>query len=80
MGYWTIKLGIQMMASTKASKVWFSYSHNNTLANGAVFHSLYWVWLSSGVAHQNVSLLATVHDCETDLLFKAQLDKPRISR
>ena len=32
----------------KASKVWFLYSHNCTLANGAVFHSLCQVWLSSG--------------------------------
>ena len=27
-------------AATKASKVWFSYSCNYTLANGAVFHSV----------------------------------------
>ena len=28
------------LAATKASKVWFSYSHSCTLANGAVFHSV----------------------------------------
>ena len=30
------------------SKIWFLYSHNYTLANGAVFHSVCQVWLSSG--------------------------------
>ena len=36
------------LAATKASKVWFSYSQNCTLANGAVFHSVCQVWSSSG--------------------------------
>ena len=40
----TIKL---TNAATKASKVWFSYSGNCTLADGAVFHSVCQVWLSS---------------------------------
>ena len=35
------------------SKVWFSCSHNCTLANGAFFHSVCQVWLSSG---QNFTL------------------------
>ena len=34
--------------TTKASKVWFSYSHNCTLDNGAVFCSVCPVRLSSG--------------------------------
>ena len=33
-------LAYKWMATTKASKVWFSYSHNCTLANGAVFYSV----------------------------------------
>ena len=41
-------LAYEWLAATKASKVWFSYSHNYTLANGAVFHSVCQVWLSSG--------------------------------
>ena len=40
-------LADKWLAATKASKVWFSYSHNCTLANGAVFHSVCQVWLSS---------------------------------
>ena len=35
------------------SKVWFSCSHNCTLASGAFFHSVCQVWLSSG---QNFTL------------------------
>ena len=41
-------LAYKRLVATKASKVWFSYSHNCTLANGAVFHCIYQVWLSSG--------------------------------
>ena len=33
-------LAYKRLAATKASKVWFSHSHNCTLANGAVFHSV----------------------------------------
>ena len=51
------------LATTKASKVWFSYSHNCTLTNGAVFHAVCQVWLS-WVARQNCSLLAAAYDCE----------------
>ena len=32
-------LSDKRLAATKASKDWFSYSHNYTSANGAVFHS-----------------------------------------
>ena len=38
----------KQVAATKASKVWFSYSHNCTLASGAVFHYVCQVSLSSG--------------------------------
>ena len=55
-------LAYKQLAATKASKVWFSYSYNCTLANGAVFHSV------CPVARLNFSLLATAHDYETDLL------------
>ena len=41
-------LTYKRLAATKASKVWFSYSHNCTLSNGAVLHSVCQVWLSSG--------------------------------
>ena len=47
-GHWTIKLGIQTTDASKASKVWFSYSHNCALSSGAVFHSVCQVCLSSG--------------------------------
>ena len=36
----------ERLAATKASKVWFLYSHNCTLSNGAVFHVVCQVWLS----------------------------------
>ena len=36
------------LATPKASKVWFSYSHTCTLVNGAVFHSVWQDWLCSG--------------------------------
>ena len=42
-------LAYKWLATTKASKVWFSYSHNCTLASGAVFHSVCQVWLPSGL-------------------------------
>ena len=42
------KLAYKCPTTTKASKVWFSYSHDCTSANGAVFHSVCQVWLSSG--------------------------------
>ena len=61
-GVYTIKL---RLTATKASKVWFSYSHNCTLANGIVFHSVCQVWLSS--CPPEFSLLATAPDCETGL-------------
>ena len=35
--------------SNLASKVWFLYSHICTFTNGAVFHSVCQVWLSSGL-------------------------------
>ena len=45
-GQWN--LSDKRLAATKASKVWFSYSHNCTLSSGAIFHSVCQVWLSSG--------------------------------
>ena len=33
-------LAYKRLTAIKTSKVWFSYSHNCTLANGAVFHSV----------------------------------------
>ena len=91
-------LADKRLAATKASKVWFSYSHNCTLASGAVFHSVCQVWLSRGppeyftfsfcawlwnwlVEQSSILsamqvwlsnglpeyLLATAHDCETNL-------------
>ena len=49
-GNWN--LAYKWLATTKAFKVWFkvwfSYSHNCTLASGAVCHSVCQVWLSSG--------------------------------
>ena len=56
-GSWIIKLGIQTLSK-------FLYSHNWTLTNGAVFHSVCQVWFSSGPPE----LLATAYDCETGLL------------
>ena len=47
-GHWRIKICIQMVTETKASKVWSSYWYNCTSANGAVFHSVCQVWLPSG--------------------------------
>ena len=41
---------------SKASKVWFSYPHNCTLANRAVFHSV--CQDDCPVAHQNCSLFS----------------------
>ena len=41
-------LSYKRLAATKASKVWFSYTYNCSLANWAVFHSVCQVWLSSG--------------------------------
>ena len=56
-GYWTINTASKGLAATKASKVWFLYSHNCTLANGAfclpcwialwpsrIFHYCMWLW------------------------------------
>ena len=40
----TIKLGIRMVGHNKSFQFWFSYSHNCTLANGAVFHSVCKAW------------------------------------
>ena len=42
-------LAYKWLGATKASKVWFSYSYNCTLASGAVFHFACQVWLSSGL-------------------------------
>ena len=50
------RLGIQTasrkhherLAAIKTSKIWFPYSHNCTLSNGTVFHSVCQIWLSSG--------------------------------
>ena len=41
-------LADRWLAATKASNFWFSYSHNCTLACGAVFHSVCQAWLSGG--------------------------------
>ena len=38
----------ERLAATKASNVWYSYSHNYTFASGAVFHAICKVWLTSG--------------------------------
>ena len=55
-GHWTTKLGIQTAAVTK-----FVFC-SHTTARG-------WPWgrgcLPSLIARQNISLLATAHDCET---------------
>ena len=48
-------LADKRLAATKASIDWFSYSHNCSLANGAVVYSVFQIWLS--VARENVSLL-----------------------
>ena len=50
------------LAITKASKVWFLYSHNCTLTSGTVFYSV--SQLDCLVARQNFSLLPMA-DCET---------------
>ena len=36
----------ERLAATKASNVWFPYSHNCTVTSEAVFHSVRQVWLS----------------------------------
>ena len=41
-------LTYERLAATKASNVWFSYSHKCTFASGAVFHSVCQVWLFRG--------------------------------
>ena len=33
-------LAYKRLAATKASKVWFSFSYNCTMASGGVFHSV----------------------------------------
>ena len=53
------------LATTKAFKIWFSCSHNSTLASGIVFHSACQVWLFSDTPESLHALgLATAHDCE----------------
>ena len=64
MGHWTVNFTYKQLATTKASKVWFLYSHNCTLANGAVFPSDS-AKFDCALAHQNVSFLAALNDCET---------------
>lgn len=57
------------LATTKASKIGFSYSHNSTLASGTFFHSACQVWLFSDSPEFLHALgLAIAHDCETSLL------------
>ena len=63
--HWIIKLGIQTDGRSKSFKVLFSYSHNCTLVNGAV--SILSAKFDCPVARQDFSLLATAHDCRTDL-------------
>ena len=53
-------LAYKRLAATKASKVWFSYSHNCTLSNGAVFNSLCYICLSS---NQPEIVIFSYHAC-----------------
>ena len=39
----------KQLAAAKASKIWFSYSHNCTLANEAISYSVCQIWLCSGL-------------------------------
>ena len=48
------------LAATKASKVWFSYSHNCYAKSDCP------------MTRQNLSVLATAHGCETGLMPKRQ--------
>ena len=52
--------------TTKASKVWFSYSHNCTMANGAVLHSVCQVWLSSGPQESFTDLHVLIRSATDD--------------
>ena len=61
-------LAYERLIATKASKVWFSYSHSCALANEAAILT---AKFDCPVARQNFSLLATAHDCETGLLSKS---------
>ena len=57
-------LADKRMAATKASKVWFSYSHNCTVYQSSIVSAK----SDCSVARQNTSsLLANAHDCETGL-------------
>ena len=53
-------LTYQWLSATKASNVWFLYSHNCTFVLSAKF--------DCPEACQNCSLFATAHDCKTGLL------------
>ena len=55
----------RLLTTTKIFQVWLSYSHNCTLANGAVF--ILSAKFDCPVASQNFSPLATAHDLETGL-------------
>ena len=61
-----LNLAYKRLAATKASKVWFSYSHNCTLANGTV--SILSAKFDCPVARQNFLLLAAAHYCKTGLI------------
>ena len=60
-------LADKRLATTKASKVWFSYSCNCTLATRVEQSSILSAKFDCPVACQNISFLATAHDCETGL-------------
>ena len=64
MGHWKIKLSKQL-ATKKVFNICFSYSHNFTLANGVVSHSVYKVWLSSHPAEFFTFTVTIVYDCKT---------------
>lgn len=65
---WTIKLGIWTVTTTKAPKIWFSYSDNCTNYWPIRKSSILLAWFDCPMVRQNLSLLAAVHDCETGLL------------
>ena len=62
----TIKLGIQTAGRNKALIIWFSQSHNCTWP--VEQSSILSANRDCQVARQNLSFLATAHDCEFGLL------------
>ena len=58
-------LAYKRLAATKPSRVWFSYS--TQLLWPMEQSSILSAKFACPVARQNISLLATAHDCETDL-------------